>query len=273
MQELGNESRLTRERTDNRINAMFLRCKQKKKKAFIGYLTAGYPSIDDTKQYIYALQRGGADLIEIGIPYSDPLADGPVIQEVGKYALDHGVTLDQIFLMTKQVRMDTQIPLVYMVYINTILIYGIESFAKRCKEVGIDGLIVPDLPYEEREELKQVIDRYHIALIPLVAPTSLDRVSKIVKEGEGFVYCVSSLGVTGKKVFQYDKVIPYLSHVRELSSLPIAVGFGIACHEDISHLGNHADGVIVGSAIMEKIKESKGDTHELEAYVRALIHG
>ena len=166
-------------------------------KAFIPFITAGDPDLDTTEKLIYAMEKAGADLIELGVPFSDPTAEGPVIQEANERALANGCTTDKLFDMMEKVRKNTEIPIVYLTYLNPIYAYGKEKFMKKCQECGVDGLIIPDLPYEEKDELSDVCKKYGIDMISLITPTSQERVTMIAKEAEGFVYCVSSLGVTG----------------------------------------------------------------------------
>lgn len=255
----------------NRIDKKFRELKEKGKKAFISFITAGDPTIEDTKNIIYALEEAGTDIIEIGIPYSDPLADGPVIQNAALRAFKNNIKVKDIMAMVKDIRKKTDIPLVYLVYINTILVYGKEKFIKECADIGIDGLVIPDLPLEERDEIKDIIDNTNVALIPLVAPTSKERIKEIVKDSIGFVYCVSSLGVTGRKSDFYKDVTAYLEDVKSKSHIPIAVGFGISTKEDILKFYPYVDGVIVGSAIVKKIEEGKGDAEIVRKFVKELV--
>ncbi len=254
----------------NRIEKQFQMLRKQHKKALITFLVAGHPCIEATEELIYAKERGGAHIIEIGIPYSDPLADGPVIQKAAQQALDRGVRLGDIFACIGRVRTNTQIPLVFLVYYNTIFAYGIERFINACKEAGIDGLIIPDLPMEEKEELSPFLQDTDIAIIPLVAPTSKERVKALVQGGRGFVYCISSLGVTGMRQEFHARLESFLSSVREATELPIAVGFGISTKEDVINMQPYVDGVIVGSAIVRHIEESGGDPKSVEAFVRTL---
>ncbi|MCT4598013.1 MAG: tryptophan synthase subunit alpha [Vallitalea sp.] len=256
----------------NRITKKFQELQSLNKKAFIGYLTAGDPDISKTEEFVYALEEGGADIIELGIPFSDPLADGPVIQAAGQRALNAGVTVDKILKLVKDIRENTNIPLLFLVYYNTIIIYGKEKFINRCEEIGIDGLIIPDLPYEERDELEVIMDYEKLCLIPLVAPTSKDRINKIIKGCNGFVYCVSSLGVTGEKSSFYKNIDDYLKEVKKNSHLPIAVGFGISNKDDIIKLQKNVDGFIVGSAIVREINMSGGDKIALTEYIKTLTN-
>ncbi|MBC7959808.1 MAG: tryptophan synthase subunit alpha, partial [Vallitaleaceae bacterium] len=240
-------------------------------KAFIGFITAGDPTLSQTKELVKALEAAGTDIIEIGVPYSDPLADGSVIQLANQRAFKNAdLSVANIMKTIRDIRSTTEVPLIYLVYINTILVYGKEKFIKDCVEVGIDGLIIPDLPLEERDELKALLDATDLALIPLVAPTSRDRIEKIVRGCKGFVYCVSSLGVTGRSSEFHSDVKAYLNEVRSKTDLPVAVGFGISSTEDILELFDCVDGFIVGSAIVKKVEEGGGNPLIVEEFVRGL---
>lgn len=252
----------------NRIEKKFEELRAKGKKALITYVTGGDPSIEQTEQYIYDKEGAGADIIEIGIPFSDPLADGPVIQVAAQRALDNGVTLDKIFKCITNVRKKSQVPLAFLVYFNTVLYYGAERFVKKCEEIGIDGLIIPDLPKEEREEIQPYIDKSNVSLIPLVAPNSRDRIKSVIEGGSGFVYCVSSLGVTGVRQEFYKEVESFLQEVRKNTTLPLAVGFGISKKEDVEKLQPYVDGVIIGSAIVKKIEEDNGKSDAMVKYLK-----
>lgn len=258
----------------NRIDKKFIELKEKGKKAFIGFITAGDPTLEKTKSLVSALEEANTDIIEIGIPYSDPLADGPVIQMAALRAFENKeLSVARIMETVKEIRENTEIPILFLVYINTIIVYGKEKFIKECVEVGIDGLIIPDLPLEEREELLEVISETDLALIPLVAPTSRDRIEKIVEGCKGFVYCVSSLGVTGRNSEFYSDVYNYLEDVRKKTNLPIAVGFGISKPKDIEDLRDYVDGIIVGTAIVKKVEEGKGETKIVKEFVEELTKG
>ncbi len=257
----------------NRITKKFIDLNEKNKTAFIGYLTAGDPSIEKTEDLVLAMVRGGADIIEIGIPYSDPLADGPVIQQAGLRAFEGGITVEKVFDAVTNIRKSTEVPLLFLVYYNTIYSMGCESFAQKCSEIEIDGLIVPDLPLEERDELKVFTDALDISLIPLVAPTSKSRVKKICEGSSGFVYCVSAMGVTGMRNEFRTDILDYLADVKAQTDLPIAVGFGISSNESAKHFSNYAEGVIVGSAIVDKINKIEADEAKLEEYIRNLSKG
>ena len=193
-----------------------------KKKAFIPFITCGDPSLEVTKKLVCAMEKAGADLIELGIPFSDPTAEGPVIQAANIRALSAGVTTDKIFKMVDEVRQESSVPLVFMTYANVVFSYGIERFVKKAVEVGMDGLILPDVPYEEKEEFQAVCQRYGLAFISLIAPTSQERVSMIAREAEGFVYCVSSLGVTGVRSQITTDVEAMVKLVKQSRDIPCA---------------------------------------------------
>ena len=221
------------------------------KKAFIPFITGGDPDLNTTKKLLIAMEAAGADLIEIGIPFSDPIAEGPVIQEASQRALAGGCTTDRLFEMVKEARKTVKIPMVFMTYINPIYTYGKERFMKRCVECQIDGVIVPDLPFEEKSELSGICEQYGIDLISLIAPTSHDRIRMIAKEAKGFVYCVSSLGVTGVRTEITTNVGEMVKMVKEVNDIPAAIGFGISTPEQARNMASVSDGAIVGSAIVK----------------------
>jgi len=225
------------------------------KKAFIAFITGGFPSVDITEQLIIALAESGVDLIEIGIPFSDPVAEGPVIQDASEKALITGCTVDDLFAMVKRVRREVEIPLVFMSYLNPIFVYGKDKFFAECKNSGIDGVIVPDLPHEEKGELAAYCEEYDIAQIPLIAPTSGDRIGKIANDAEGFIYCVSSLGVTGTRDEIAEGVAEMVAAARAVTDTPCAVGFGISTPQQAKDIAGLSDGVIIGSAIVKIIAE------------------
>ena len=227
-------------------------------KAFIPFVTRGDPSLETTEQIVYAMEEAGADLIELGIPFSDPTAEGPVIQAANVRALSGGVTTDKIFKMVERIRKNTDIPMVFMTYANVVFSYGIEKFVKRAAEAGMNGIILPDVPFEEKREFDDVCRQYNIDFISLIAPTSNDRIAMIAKEARGFIYCVSSLGVTGMRSDITTDVETMVKLVRENSDLPCAVGFGISTPEQAKNMAEKSDGAIVGSAIV-KICEKYGD--------------
>ncbi len=230
----------------NRIESAF-----EKGKAFIPFITCGDPSLEITEQLVYAMEEAGADLIELGIPFSDPTAEGPVIMDANIRALAGGVTADKIFQMAERIRTRTTVPMVFMTYANVVFSYGTERFIKKAARVGMDGLILPDVPFEEKEEFAQVCRKYGLALISLVAPTSRERIRMIASEAEGFLYCVSSLGVTGVRSEINTDVGEMVKMAKEVSNIPCAVGFGISTEEQAHSMARQADGVIVGSAIVK----------------------
>ncbi|MFZ7133552.1 MAG: tryptophan synthase subunit alpha [Eubacteriales bacterium] len=238
----------------SRITQTFQELKKTNKKALITYITAGDPSIEITEELVYAMEKEGGDIIELGIPYSDPLADGPVIQRAAARALDHATNVDKIFNTIEKMRKKTQVPLVFLLYFNSIFRYGIERFISNCKNTGVDGLIIPDLPFEERVSLQKILEGHDIDLIPLVAPTSEERIKRIVKNATGFIYCVSSLGVTGVRD-DFGNIDDFMRKVRNSTDLPLSIGFGISDRTAILRLKDLADGLIVGSAIIKKIEE------------------
>ena len=220
-------------------------------KAFIPFLTCGDPSLEVTEQLIYAMEEAGADLIELGIPFSDPTAEGPVIQAATVRALSGGVTTDKIFDMVKRLRQNTKIPMVFMTYANVVFSYGTERFIQKAASLGMDGLILPDVPFEEKEEFDSVCKKYGLDLISLIAPTSHERIAQIAKEAEGFVYCVSSLGVTGMRSAITTDIGAMVQLVKAAKDIPCAVGFGISTPEQAAAMAAKSDGAIVGSAIVK----------------------
>jgi len=220
-------------------------------KAFIAFLTCGDPDLETTAAAVRAAVENGADLIELGIPFSDPTAEGPVIQGANIRALSGGVTTDKIFDFVRELRRDVSVPLVFMTYANVVFSYGAERFISLCKETGIDGLILPDLPFEEKEEFLPVCRRYGVDLISLIAPTSENRIEMIAKEAEGFIYIVSSLGVTGTRSEITTDLSAIVQAVRRSTDIPCAIGFGISTPEQAAQMAAVSDGAIVGSAIVK----------------------
>ncbi|TCO73805.1 tryptophan synthase subunit alpha [Marinisporobacter balticus] len=249
---------------NSRITEKFRGLKEKNKKALITYITSGDPNLDTTLRLVLTMEKAGADIIELGIPYSDPLADGPIIQNASERALKAGTNIDNVFDMVSKVREKTQIPLVFLVYFNSIFRYGIKRFLENCKSCGVDGLIIPDLPLEERKELTDKMKDYPIDLIPLVAPTSENRIKEIVQDAKGFVYCISSTGVTGTRTFFKENLLNFMDQVKKYTNVPLAIGFGISNEEAIKNLKGISDGLIVGSAIIKKIETGikEGDIEE-----------
>ena len=240
-------------------------------KAFIPFLTCGDPSLEVTEQLVYAMEEAGADLIELGIPFSDPTAEGPVIQAANIRALSGGVTTDKVFAMVEKIRKNTTIPMVFMTYANVVFSYGTERFIKKAAEVGMDGLILPDVPFEEKEEFDVVCKQYGLDLISLIAPTSHERIAMIAKEAEGFVYCVSSLGVTGMRTNITTDIGAMVKLVKSQKDIPCAVGFGISTPEQAKKMAAVSDGAIVGSAIVKIVAEhgKKAPSH-VKKYVQSM---
>ena len=220
-------------------------------KAFIPFITAGDPSLAKTEEFILEMERAGADLVEIGIPFSDPIAEGVVIQEADIRSLAAGTTTDKVFDMVLDLRKKTEIPLVFMTYVNPVFHYGYEKFFSRCQEAGIDGIIIPDLPFEEKGELEDIAAAHGVDLISMIAPTSKQRIRDIAREAKGFLYVVSSMGVTGTREEIRTDLGEILKEIRKVTDLPAAVGFGINTPEQAAEIAAVADGVIVGSAIVK----------------------
>ncbi len=254
----------------NRIDKKFGELKSEGKKALIPYICSGDPSAEMTEKLVYTLEEAGADIIELGIPFSDPLADGPVIQEAGLRAFAGGYKVDDTFKIVENVRKKSEIPLVIMVYYSTIFGYGKEKFIENCIKADVDGLIIPDLPYEEYDEIKPLIDETNIYMIPLVGLTSGERIPMLVKEAKGFVYCVSSMGVTGERKEFDSRVESFVREVKKNTDTPACIGFGISTKEDIERFDDYADGCIVGSAIVRKIFESGCDLDKVKEFVMGL---
>ena len=240
-------------------------------KAFIPFVTCGDPDLETTAAVVRAAVANGADLIELGIPFSDPTAEGPVIQEANLRALKGGVTTDKIFSFVRELRQDVKIPLVFMTYANVIFSYGADKFISTCREIGIDGLILPDLPFEEKDEFLPVCRKYGVDLISMIAPTSNDRIAMIAREAEGFIYIVSSLGVTGMRSEIKTDLAGIVKAVRANSSVPCAIGFGISTPEQARRMAGIADGAIVGSAIVKLIgKYGKDAPEHVGTYVKEM---
>lgn len=241
-------------------------------KAFIPFITCGDPDLDTTKKLIKAIAEAGADLIELGIPFSDPTAEGPTIQEANIRALSGGVTTDKIFDMVAEIRPEVDVPMVFMTYANVVFSYGTEKFVKKAAEAGMSGLILPDVPYEEKDEFAPTCRKYGLDLISLIAPTSHDRIKMIAKDADGFVYCVSSLGVTGVRSNITTDIGSMTTLVHEANpDIPCAVGFGISTPEQAENIAKDADGIIVGSAIVKQIaKYGKDAVQPVADYVRSM---
>ena len=224
-------------------------------KAFIAFVTCGDPDLETTGAVVREMVKNGADLIELGIPFSDPTAEGPVIQGANLRALNGGVTTDKIFEFVKELRRDVSVPMVFMTYANVVFSYGAERFISTCRKIGMDGLILPDLPYEEKEEFQPICRRFGLELLSLIAPTSENRIAMIAGEAEGFVYLVSSLGVTGVRSEIKTDLTSIVEAIRRNTDIPCAIGFGISTPEQAARMAGLADGVIVGSAIVRLIEK------------------
>ncbi len=250
----------------NRIKSAF-----ENGKAFIAFITCGDPDLETTAAVVKEAVKNGADLIELGIPFSDPTAEGPVIQGANLRALKGGVTTDKIFDFVKKLRGEVDVPLVFMTYSNVVFSYGAERFISLCKDTGIDGLILPDLPFEEKDEFLPVCRKYGIALISLIAPTSENRIAMIAKEAEGFLYIVSSLGVTGTRSEITTDLKSMVALVRQNTDIPCAIGFGISTPEQAKKMAGLSDGAIVGSAIIKLIeKYGKAAPEYVGKYVKSM---
>ena len=240
-------------------------------KAFIPFITCGDPDLETTAAAVRAAVENGADLIELGIPFSDPTAEGPVIQGANVRALNGGVTTDKVFGLVRELRRDVTIPMVFMTYANVVFSYGAERFISTCREIGMDGLILPDLPFEEKEEFQPLCQKYGVDLISLIAPTSENRIAMIAKEAEGFLYIVSSLGVTGTRSEIKTDLASIVKVVRENTDIPCAIGFGISTPEQAKRMADTADGAIVGSAIIKLLERyGKDAPAQIGAYVKSM---
>lgn len=249
----------------NRIDLKFNSLKEEKRKAMITFITAGDPNLETTEELVISMEKYGADIVELGIPYSDPLADGLVIQASSSRALANGARISRIMNSVKKIREKSNIPLIYLVYFNSIFRYGIEKFMKESSEVGIDGLIIPDLPIEERKEIISIGGKYNIYLVPLVAPTSKDRIKKITENAKGFVYCISTSGVTGVRNDINTNMKEYMDSISQYTNLPKAIGFGISGPEMAEKFKPYCEGIIIGSAIVKKISERKSREETIES--------
>lgn len=259
----------------NRIEERMNYLKEQGKKAFITYITAGLPDMESTKKILKAQFEAGVDAVELGIPFSDPVADGPVIQNASYKAIKNGVNLVKCFKMTEELRSECEVPLVFMLYYNTIVHYGIDNFAKECSRVGVDGLIVPDLPFEEQDLLREALKNAgdETILIQLVAPVSKERIPMLLEGARGFVYCVSSMGVTGREAQFHKNVKEYLNSVKSVSNIPVMMGFGIRTPEDIKPFLDTIDGAIVGSHFINLMESCGYNENKAAEYVREFKAG
>lgn len=239
------------------------------KKAFIPFITCGDPDLETTKKLVIEMEANGADLIELGIPFSDPTAEGPVIQGANIRALSNGITTDDIFGMVTELRETVKIPLVFMTYANVVFSYGKDRFFANCKSAGIDGIILPDVPFEEKAEFEAVAMEYDVDFISMIAPTSKERIDMIAKEAKGFIYVVSSLGVTGTRAEINSNIKDLVERVRKNTDVPCAVGFGISNPKQAATMAGISDGAIVGSAIVRMIeKYGKDSPKEVGRFVK-----
>lgn len=240
-------------------------------KAFIPFITCGDPDLETTAKVVRAAQANGADLIELGIPFSDPTAEGPVIQGANLRALTGGVTTDKIFDFVREIRKDVTVPMVFMTYANVVFSYGAEKFISTCNEIGIDGIILPDLPFEEKEEFQPLCTKYDVDLISLIAPTSENRIAMIAKDATGFIYVVSSLGVTGTRSEIKTDLESIVKVIKENTDVPCAIGFGISTPEQAQKMAAISDGAIVGSAIIKIIEKHGRDAADyVGEYVKSM---
>lgn len=240
-------------------------------KAFIPFITCGDPDLETTAKVVRAAVASGADLVELGIPFSDPTAEGPVIQGANLRALTGGIKTDHVFELVRDLRRDVKVPMVFMTYANVVFSYGAEKFISTCAEVGIDGLILPDIPFEEKDEFLPICRKYGVDLISLIAPTSEGRISMIAKEAEGFIYLVSSLGVTGTRSEITTDLASIVKTIRDNTDIPVAVGFGISTPEQAHKMAALSDGAIVGSAIIKILEKYGKDAAEpVGEYVKSM---
>lgn len=252
-------------RIENRLNQL----KKKKEKALITYMTAGLPSCEKSVEIIRAQAEAGVDVIELGVPFSDPVADGPVIQEASYKSICLGTNLKKCFEIVEETRKYCEVPIIFMLYYNTILYYGIEEFIRKCIEAGVDGIIIPDLPLEEQFEILPHLEAEGAPfLVQLVSPVSKARIPEIVNRSKGFVYCVSSMGVTGQSADFHKNIRTYLETVKKESPVPIMMGFGIRTAKDVEQLKDTIDGCIVGSHFIKLMEENKYDLSAIKAYIK-----
>lgn len=252
----------------NRIEERMTKLKNNKEKALITYMTAGLPDMDKTVDIIKAQAEAGVDVIELGIPFSDPIADGPVIQDASFRSIEKGTNLTKVFEAVARMRKDCEVPIVFMMYFNTVLHYGVEPFVKKCREVGVDGVIIPDMPYEEQYEIRQYLDEESPILIQLVSPVSKERIPMLVKDAKGFIYCVSSMGVTGQGGDFHSNLSSYLNEVKQIAEVPVMMGFGIRTADDIRGQEDIIDGAIVGTAFIRLMEENQYDLNVIADYIR-----
>jgi len=255
-----------------RIEKSLYRSRERGRKSLIIYITAGDPDLKVTEELVYGIAEAGADVVELGIPFSDPLADGPTIQQASQRALNGKVTIPKILSTIEKIRKKSSVPIALMTYYNPIFYYGLERFVTDSRAVGVDGLIVPDLPLEESEELRGITERFGIELISFIAPTSTpERINAIAKVAQGFIYCVSVTGVTGTRENLSLDVAEMIRKIRSYTNIPLAIGFGISNPEQAKEATKYADAVIVGSAVVKLIENHKGDLSKSLSEVGKLV--
>lgn len=255
----------------SRITAMFYNLQRQGRKALITFITAGDPNLPTTKRLIFALEKAGADIVELGIPFSDPMADGPIIQMASERALKKGVTLRKILRLVHEVRRETEIPILLMGYYNPVLAYGLKRFAADAARSGVDAVLVVDLPPEVADPLNRELKKKKIDLVFLLAPTSTSgRIQKVCRKGRGFLYFVSVTGITGSKLRGSDEIQTRIREIRHHTKLPIAIGFGIRSSEDARRIGRLADGVVIGSEIVRRISKSRDAVEAVQRLVRSI---
>lgn len=254
----------------NRIDRLF---KDKSENILSIYFTAGYPKLDDTVSIVKALEEAGADIIEIGVPYSDPVADGPTIQESNMVALSNGMSLKKLFEQLKDIRSQVQLPIILMGYLNPIIQYGMEAFCKKCKEIGVDGIIVPDLPMQQYlDEYKELFDQYDLRNTFLISPqTSEKRIREIDEFSDGFIYMVSSHSITGAKLGVTNEQIDYFKSVKAMNlNSPRLIGFGISDHDSFEKASSYSNGAIIGSAFIKVLQKSENLTNDIKSYIQGI---
>ena len=256
---------------ENRMEKRLADCRKEQKKAFITYMTAGLPDMEGCAEIIRTQEKAGTDIVELGIPFSDPVADGPVIQAASYHSIQQGTNLRKVFAMVEGLRKEgCEQPLVFMMYYNTVLYYGVDAFVAKCDEVGVDGLIIPDLPFEEQEELQNALKKMEDApiLIQLVSPVSKQRIPMLLENARGFVYCVSAMGVTGQSAIFHRDVLEYLKSVKAVSPVPVMMGFGIRTAADVLPMKEIIDGCIVGSEFIRLMERSQYDLQAITDYIQ-----
>ena len=256
---------------ENRMEKRLADCRKEQKKAFITYMTAGLPDMEGCAEIIRTQEKAGTDIVELGIPFSDPVADGPVIQEASYRSIQQGTNLKKVFAMVERLRKEgCEQPLVFMMYYNTVLYYGVDAFAAKCAEVGVDGLIIPDLPFEEQGELEDALKKVEDApiLIQLVSPVSKQRILMLLENARGFVYCVSAMGVTGQSATFHRDVLEYLKSVKAVSPVPVMMGFGIRTAADVLPMKDLIDGCIVVSEFIRLMERSRYDVQAITDYIQ-----